>query len=348
MAKSAEAASSSSAKRTSGPKTKASADKDKKPDKKKGLAGRIKPRSKAAARRRSGASGASRRKVALGGAAGGGSRNSLRTRLLQDKEALCCCFLMSASPVMAEIVARVYPVVLLDFEHGSGSMGMDLIHLLQAVRSGGAEALVRVPKLSNDDITKALDAGAAGVVVPLVESAEEAKAALAAARYPPKGRRGVAPGCVRASGWGLEGGYTGRADGDALILAQVETKKAMQEDVLNGILSSGIDGIFLGPNDLSASVGHLGNVDHPQVVALRERLEKTCAAKGVMLTGFAAGRRASASDMLQKRGYRLVATTTDVTLMREAAVANLKASTASGRPSGRPGRPGRSGSRKKD
>lgn len=249
--------------------------------------------------------------------------------MLEDGEQVCCCFLMSASPVAAEIVARVFPVVLIDCEHGSGGMGTDLLQLMQAVRSGGAEPLVRVPRLSNVDVTRALDAGAAGVVVPLVESAEEARAAVAAARYPPAGRRGVAPMCVRASGWGLDASYAARADSEALVLAQVETKAAMAKDVLEGILSSGVDGVFLGPADLSASCGRLGQVDHPEVFKLRERLEKTCAKRGMLLAGFAAGSRVSAADMLHKRGYKLVASAVDVSLLRDAAVANFRAATGS-------------------
>lgn len=254
----------------------------------------------------------------------------LRARLLRDKEHLCAAFVMSGSPTAAELLARIYPVVVVDCEHGSCSMGGELQQLVQAVQAGGAEVLVRVPRLSTPDITRALDCGAAGIIVPMIETAAQAREALAAARYPPLGRRGVAASVVRASGWGLQHDYADIADERALVIVQVETRQAAEsEEEMSAIASSGVDGVFIGPLDLSASAGHLRDLDHPDVRELREHVEAACRRHGTMLCGFAAGRGFSAREMLQQRGYRLVASCVDVALLRDAALANFRDATGS-------------------
>ncbi len=154
--------------------------------------------------------------------------------------------------------------VLIDTEHAA----VDTIDVLPALQAMAAEpttsAVVR--PAWNDPVTikRLLDFGAQTLLVPYVQSAEEARAAVAATRYPTAGMRGVA-GLTRATRYGQIGDYTAQADEEICLLVQVETRTAL--DRLEEIASvDGVDGVFFGPADLSASLGHPGRLSHPEVI----------------------------------------------------------------------------------
>lgn len=181
-------------------------------------------------------------------------------------------FLNSGSPLIAELMGRAgYDFLIVDLEHSPvdthGALAM-----LQALAAAATPALLRVPLNRPEVIKKALDLGPAGLIVPLVDSVEDARAVAAACRYPPRGIRGVAPSIVRASGWGLDEAYTRDCEERCLVLCQVETPGGVE--AAGAILElDGVDGIFVGPMDLSASLGHMGDPSHHEVKHAVARVE---------------------------------------------------------------------------
>ena len=168
----------------------------------------------------------------------------------------------------AELVAGSgYDWLLFDTEH-SPSDPIGVLEQLQAVAPYDVSAVVR--PASNDPvlIKRILDVGAQTLLVPYVQSREEAEAAVAAMRYPPRGIRGVS-GLTRATRFGRIPGYAKRAESELCLLVQVETGLAL--DRLEEIASvDGVDGVFIGPADLAASLGYPGEPDHPDVAAAVE------------------------------------------------------------------------------
>lgn len=168
----------------------------------------------------------------------------------------------------AEIAAGAgYDWLLFDTEH-SPSDPIDVLAQLQAAAAYDVSAIVR--PASNDPvlIKRMLDVGAQTLLVPYVQSREEAEAAVAAMRYPPRGIRGVS-GLTRATRFGRIQRYATRAESELCLLVQVETGSAL--DRLEAIASvEGVDGVFIGPADLAASLGFPGEPDRPEVVAAVE------------------------------------------------------------------------------
>jgi 4-hydroxy-2-oxoheptanedioate aldolase len=133
----------------------------------------------------------------------------------------------------------------------------------------------------NDFVTikRYLDAGAQSLLIPMVQSVDEAKAAVDATRYPPRGIRGVA-GTSRATRFGRVKDYFARADDEMCVVVQIETKKGL--DVMEAISAvDGVDGVFIGPSDLSCALGHLGNPLHPEVQAVIQAAPKRMGGKPV-------------------------------------------------------------------
>jgi 4-hydroxy-2-oxoheptanedioate aldolase len=215
----------------------------------------------------------------------------------------------------AEIVSQAgYDCVMIDLEHGPGSV-LDAIGQMQAIQGRDCTALLRVPENSPLWLKKVLDAGVGGVMVPAVNSATEAKAAVAACRYAPRGMRGMAATVVRASNYGADWkDYIGRAEAELLILCQIESRAAVEAAAdIAGV--DGVDMIFVGPFDLSASLGHLGQPDHPEVRAAIAAVEKAAKAAGKLLGAIPTPER-SAKD-LYDAGYDLVLADSDVALLRD-------------------------------
>ncbi len=176
----------------------------------------------------------------------------MRARL-DGGESLVGTFVQTPSPATAELVGAVgVDFVCVEGEHSG--LGRETVQSLVAGSAlAGTPALVRVAANDPVEIAAALDAGAAGVIVPRVDSAAEAAAAVSAARYPPEGRRGVGPG--RASGYGLSvPEYVARANGEIAVGVQIESGEAV---AAAGEIArvEGVDFVFVGPADLAASLG---------------------------------------------------------------------------------------------
>lgn len=157
--------------------------------------------------------------------------------------------------------------LLLDTEH-SPADPITVLAQLQALAPYPVSAVVRPAANDTVLIKRFLDIGAQSLLIPFVQSAEEARRAVAAMRYPPEGVRGVA-GTTRASRFGRVAGYAARAAEELCLLVQIETRQGL--DALEEIAAvEGVDGIFIGPNDLAASLGHAGDMGNPAVRSVIE------------------------------------------------------------------------------
>jgi 4-hydroxy-2-oxoheptanedioate aldolase len=173
-----------------------------------------------------------------------------------------------ANAYAAEVVAGSgFDWLLLDTEHAPGGINSVLAQL-QAVAPYPVSAVVRPDANDAVLIKRFLDIGAQTLLIPYVQTPREAAAAVGAMRYPPAGARGVG-GVTRATRFGRIEGYAQRASEQLCLLVQVETGEALaQLEAIAGV--EGVDGVFIGPNDLAASLGRLGEPGHPQVVAAIE------------------------------------------------------------------------------
>ena len=198
---------------------------------------------------------------------------NLRQRL-QQGETLVGCFSNLGSSLAAEMVGKAgFDFVVIDLEHGSGSES-DVLYQLQALESTVTGAVIRVESHERQRSHRVLDLGAHGIMFPRVNSAEEARACVAALRYPPAGVRGVAA-MNRACECGVKFREYVAASGDSLLgVLQVETTEAVR-NVEEIAAVDGADVLFIGPLDLSQSLGILGQFDHPR---FQEALEATAAA----------------------------------------------------------------------
>ena len=191
-----------------------------------------------------------------------------------------------------ELVSRCgFGWLLLDMEHSPNDMGS--LHLqLMATAGGTSTPVVRPPWNDMVVIKRCLDVGAQTLLLPYVQSAEEAERAVASTRFPPEGLRGVA-GSTRAAGFGRIKDYLNIAHREICVLVQAETKKSL--DNLEAICAvDGVDGVFIGPNDLAADMGHRGNIPHPEVQSAIADAIKRIRARGKapgILVGEADGRR---------------------------------------------------------
>lgn len=175
-------------------------------------------------------------------------------------------WIMSASPIVCEAMGYAgFDWGVIDMEHTPLDL-MDLVHMLQAVSGTKLVPVVRVPWNDTVNIKRVLDAGATTLLVPFVQNAEEAAAAVAATRYPPDGRRGMAA-MSRASKFGTTPNYLATANAQMSVIVQLETVEAIAH--LEAIAAvPGVDALFIGPGDLSGTMGHVGQLTHPDVLAV--------------------------------------------------------------------------------
>ena len=168
-------------------------------------------------------------------------------------------------PSVAEMMAGAgFDWLLVDHEHGTFEL-RDVHAHLQAMAAYDVAPIVR-PVDGNPALLKKLcDIGAQSFIVPMIDTAEQAALVVSAVRYPPGGHRGLGTSMARAARWNTVPGYLGKANEEMLVIVQAESVTAIEN--LDAIAATpGIDGIFIGPSDLSASMGHVGNVSHPEVV----------------------------------------------------------------------------------
>ena len=229
-----------------------------------------------------------------------------------------------ADPYCAELAANAgFDWLLLDGEHAPNDL-RGLLGQLQAVAPYPSQAVIRPPIGDSVVIKQLLDIGAQTLLVPMVESAEQAAELVRAMHYPPKGIRGVGAALARASRWNNIATYLAEADEQMCLLVQVESLKGLENlDAIAAV--EGVDGVFIGPADLSAAMGHRGNPGHPEVQA---------AIEGAIARIRAAGKAAgilSADEKLARRylelGCAFVAVGVDTSLLMrslKALAANFK------------------------
>ena len=197
------------------------------------------------------------------------------------------------SNIVAEIIGDSgFDWILLDTEHSPNELP-GLVVQMQALATGTATPIVRPAWNDAVLIKRILDAGAQSLLIPFVQNAEEAKRAVAATRYPPQGIRGITAS-GRAARYGRVPGYLDKAGSEICLLVQVETAEALSQ--LESIAAvEGVDGVFIGPADLSASLGHIGNPAHPEVQdAIKDavtRLRKIGKPAGILTPNEAEARR---------------------------------------------------------
>ncbi|NYE21162.1 HpcH/HpaI aldolase family protein [Microbacterium immunditiarum] len=195
---------------------------------------------------------------------------TFRDRLASADRPLIGMWVSSGSPLVAEICAGAgLDWLLVDMEHSPNSLESVLAQL-QAVAAYPVTPVVRVPIGDVVTIKQVLDLGAQNLLVPMVSSGDEARAVVEAVRYPPRGRRGVGSALARSARWNRVDGYLANADEHVSVFVQIETAEGA--DAAADIAAvDGVDGVFVGPSDLSASMGLLGQQSHPDVVATVQR-----------------------------------------------------------------------------
>src|SRR5262245_4760231 len=183
-----------------------------------------------------------------------------------------------ADPYCAEICAGAgFDWLALDAEHGPNTI-QTLLAQLQALAAYPVHSVVRAARGDMTHLKQLLDIGAQTLLVPLIETPEQARAVVRATRYPPGGVRGVGSALARASRWSRHADYLQRADDEVCVLVQVESATALSNlDAIAHV--PGVDGVFIGPADLAASLGHRGHPTHPDVrAALNQAIAATIAA----------------------------------------------------------------------
>lgn len=176
----------------------------------------------------------------------------------------------SGSPVVAEICAGAgMDWMLIDLEHSPNELASTLAQL-QAVAAYPTTPVVRVPVGEAVTIKQVLDLGAQNLLVPMVSTAEQAADAVAAVRYPPRGVRGVGSALARSARWNRVENYLARADEHVSVMVQIETVEGVDNAAAIAAVD-GVDGVFVGPSDLAASMGLLGQQTHPDVTAAAMR-----------------------------------------------------------------------------
>jgi 4-hydroxy-2-oxoheptanedioate aldolase len=230
-------------------------------------------------------------------------------------------WLSLANSYSAELCATAgFDWLLLDGEHAPNDLRATL-EQLQAVAPYRSHPIVRPVSGDPALIKQLLDIGAETLLLPMVDDADQARRMVSAMRYPPEGIRGVGSGVARVSRWGMRADYLDVANDEVCLLVQVESREAL--DNLESICAvDGVDGVFIGPADLSASLGHRGNPGHPEVQAAIED-----AIGRIVTSGKAAGTLVSDNKLARRYlelGCTFVAVGLDVRILA-AGVRSLRA-----------------------
>jgi len=248
-------------------------------------------------------------------------QHDLKQRL-KDGDTIIGSFITLGSPDIVEIVAHAgYDFLVIDTEHGPMSVE-STVHLLRASEVQGVPGIVRVTNAGDTTILRSLDIGAAGVQIPQINSAEEAEAVVEASHYHPLGRRGLAMPRAAAYGALSVREYFQQSHEQTLVIAQCESVEGLAnlEEVAK---VPGIDVIFLGPFDLSHSLGIPGEVNDPRIKEAERTLVDVCEKNGKAAGIFAVNGEAGRQRILQ--GFRYVTIATDSLLLTAAAAGELSA-----------------------
>lgn len=192
------------------------------------------------------------------------SPHNMFKKALREGRTQIGLWLTLANPYCAELCATGgFDWLLVDSEHAPNDL-RSILAQLQAIAAYPSAPVVRISNADPVLIKQVLEIGATTIMTPLIESADQAGRIARAMRYPPRGTRGVGSGLARSSRWSGHADYLKEADDEVCLLVQVETVAALSalEDIAT---MSDVDGIFIGPADLAAAMGHLGEPTHPQV-----------------------------------------------------------------------------------
>jgi 2-dehydro-3-deoxyglucarate aldolase len=231
---------------------------------------------------------------------------------LRRRELLLGTIVTLPAPAVAEVLsAGGLDWLFVDTEHAA----LDVLAAQGLLQAARVPCIVRVPDGGEATLKKALDTGAAGVVVPMVNTAQAAKSIVSFCKYPPRGVRGV--GLVRAQGYGFDfQRYVAGANEETVVVVQCEHIAAVE--AIDAIVAvDGVDAVFVGPYDLSGSMGRLGEVEHPDVLAAIARVAEACRRASKAL-GIYVGSAAKAKPFIAQ-GYTLVAVGMDTIHLGEAA-----------------------------
>ena len=248
--------------------------------------------------------------------------NSLKKHLRQEKVVYGAINALG-SPAAAEMIGMAgYDFVFVDGEHGPGDH-QNHLRVLQAVGSTPATSVYRVENNDPTAIKRALDLGVEAIMVPSVSSASEARAAVAACFYPPKGIRGFAAGVVRASDYGLSvGRYLSDGGSQLLVSVVIETAEGVRNAAeIAGV--EGVDVVQIGPGDLSYDIGVPARYDDPKYVSAQTAVERAVLEQGKVLGGVQVP--GIALDDLLERGYRMIILGADVVCLGSGLTAMLAA-----------------------
>ena len=261
--------------------------------------------------------------------------NPVKARLAAGRKCLGL-WLVANSSMTAEIVARAgVDFVIIDHEHGPGDL-MGAAAQMQALRSGGIgaanddgrepggpAAFIRVPWNDTPYIKRALDTGAEGIMVPYVETAAEAEAAVRACKYPPAGNRGCAVSAIRATGFGHDAAeYWNRIDAEVCTILQIETQKGVA-NIPEIAQVDGVDILFIGPTDLTATSGYNPTEPPAEARAIIESAEAAVRASGKPMA--AVPHSGHSPAQMFERGYDMIAGGSDLSLIRTGARAAMDA-----------------------
>jgi 4-hydroxy-2-oxoheptanedioate aldolase len=190
--------------------------------------------------------------------------NRFKQALQQGRQQLGFFSTLGSSTLTELFAGCGFNWILLDTEHSPNDMP-EVIAQLQAMAAFDVSAIVRPAWSDMVLVKRLLDAGAQTLLIPSVQSAEEARAAISYTRYPPQGVRGVS-GSSRAADYGLNTSYLKTIESELCVIVQIETREGLRN--LEAIAAvEGVDAVFIGPADLAADMGHLGNGQHPEVQA---------------------------------------------------------------------------------
>ena len=245
--------------------------------------------------------------------------NIFKQRLLHGQRQIGIWSMLANATVLEVMTQADFDWVLIDTEHAPNELPM-VIEQLRAVAQTDMPAVVRPAANDTVIIKRLLDIGAQSILVPMIETAEDARRAAAAVRYPPEGVRGVSTG-TRANRYGRDTDYLARANREVCLMVQIESRLGL-ENLEQIAAVDGIDALFIGPSDLAADLGHLGNFKHPEVQqAIHDAFSRSRAcAKPI---GILMPDQKLATEYI-RLGFDYLAVATDIGILRAGTEAALK------------------------
>lgn len=237
-------------------------------------------------------------------------RNPLRPKLRNGETTYGMWVTLESPSVMEVAVAMELDWCVIEMEHGSLDWG-DVTEHIRVAKGTDLAAIVRVADLQRENVQRALDVGADGIIVPMIGDGQQLEHAYQLGRFPPRGVRGV--GGERSVQWGLQWEeYLQAADRETMIIPLLETRDAV-ENAESILAVEGLEAVFFGPADMSASYGHLGQWEGPgvaeKILDVRHRAAERNIAGGIL------GRNADEVRTRRQQGFQMIGLGADVNLM---------------------------------